>query len=622
MDPQLEEPDLRSYLAVIARRRWLVTLTTLGFLAVALAVSLIPAPTYRVRATVQTTSVADPLTLIFGNGGGDLDRQAANEISVLNSSDIRYAVGRTYNGDLDESNIFRVTATPVPGLNENQTTSVVELALTSSDPEQAAVLLNVYARTYVELRTQTQIESFVSMRVMLNNYLADIQAQIDEVRQPITELEAQAAAGGLSDSQATELENRRDELGPQLDALAAQAGSIRAQIENTELGMATSTEGNASVISAAGVPDTPVSPNIPLNLAIGLVFGAFLGAALAFVRDYFDDSVKTKEVVDRVTGVTTLGLIPKVEGHSEVVTVSHPSAPAAEAFRSLRTAVKFLGVERQVRVVQVTSPSPSEGKTFAAVNLAVAFAQAGDRVVVVGADLRRPRLEQLLDVPLTPGLTGVLIGDVTLPQAIQSVGNVPNLSVLPAGQPPPNPSELLSGERARRLIDVLGQTYDIVVIDCPPVLPVTDSLVIARMVDTTLLVTSAHKTSKRALVRAVELLRQVDAPLAGTVLNSLSADETFSSEPYRYDTAIGATPSSIRRRMGVGAAAGGRPPGPGFDLGDEGGPADENGGRRQRRRSRNGDSGEWPKGAPPPPAGGPGGPGQPIGPPPYGPRQS
>jgi Mrp family chromosome partitioning ATPase len=112
---------------------------------------------------------------------------------------------------------------------------------------------------------------------------------------------------------------------------------------------------------------------------------------------------------------------------------------------------------------------------------------------------------------------------------------VPNLSVLPSGSPPPNPSELLSGERARRLIDVLGQTYDVVVIDCPPVLPVTDALVVARMADTTLLVTSANKTSKRGLQRAVEMLHQVDAPLSGTVLNSLSSDATFVGEPYRYE---------------------------------------------------------------------------------------
>jgi capsular exopolysaccharide synthesis family protein len=240
-------------------------------------------------------------------------------------------------------------------------------------------------------------------------------------------------------------------------------------------------------------------------------------------------------MVEQVTGVPTLGLIPKFEGGSELITVAHPTSPAAEAFRSLRTSVKFLGIERQVRVVQVTSPSSGEGKTVVAVNLGVAFAQAGDRVVVVGADLRRPRMEEILDVPMTPGLTAVLIGDVTLPQAIQTVSSVPNLSVLPSGYPPPNPSELLSGERARRLIDVLGQTYDVVVIDCPPVLPVTDSLVLARMADTALLVTSANKTSKRGLQRAVELLRQVDGPLAGTVLNSLSADAMFAGEPYRYE---------------------------------------------------------------------------------------
>ncbi len=181
----------------------------------------------------------------------------------------------------------------------------------------------------------------------------------------------------------------------------------------------------------------------------------------------------------------------------------------------------------------------------------------------------------------------MLIGDVTLPQAIQSVAAVPNLSVLPAGQPPPNPSELLSGERARRLVDVLGQTYDSVVIDCPPVLPVTDSLVVARMVDTTLLVSSAHKTSKRALTRAVELLRQVDAPLAGNVLNSLSADDTFSSEPYRYDT--------VARRRAAGsppAAAAADGPGRGrrrttsattYERRPHGA---EDGGRRLGRRGR------------------------------------
>jgi polysaccharide biosynthesis transport protein len=540
MDPQLEEPDLRSYLAVIGRRRWFVIVTMLLFVGAALAWSLVPAPKYRVRAQVLTAGVNDPVALIFGgNNTGDLDRQASSQLAFLTSSDMRFEAAQAYNGQLSDADVFKVRATPIrTSENQNVTSSVVELSLVSSNPEEAATLLNVYADTYVQVRQNLDAEKLIGVTDMLTEQLTQVRREIDEVSRPIDELEQQLANGSEAERQAaaSQIESERARLQPQLDPLQAQAGELSTKLNDVQFGIELASAGNAQVLSSAGVPDAPVSPNLPLNLAIGVVFGLFLGAALAFVRDYFDDTVKSKEVVDQVTGVATLGLIPKFQGNSELVTVTQPSAPAAEAFRSLRTAVKFLGVDRQVRVVQVTSPSPTEGKTFTSVNLAVTFAQAGDRVVIVGGDLRRPRMEGVLDVPLTPGLTGVLIGDVTLPQAIQTVPAVSNLSVLPAGQPPPNPSELLSGERARRLIDVLGQTYDMVVIDCPPVLPVTDSLVLARMVDLTLLVTSANKTSKRGLTRAVEMLRQVDAPLGGTVLNSLSADATFSTAPYRYET--------------------------------------------------------------------------------------
>ena len=538
MDQQLDEPDLRSYLGVIARRRWFVILTTLLFVGAATALSLIPEPEYRVRAQVLTTGVNDPVAMIFGaNAAGDLNRQASSQAAFLRSSRMRLEVADAYDGSLPTSAIFQVDAAAVGDSNNNTTSSVVELSLVSTDPRGAATLVNTYAATYVELRQAIDIERLAQVKGQMQALLQENEAEVETLMQPIAEIDARI----VDDPGNAEVlfEQRRvtlDGLHDQLDPLELEASRLRSTLSDINLGVELSAGGGAEVLSTAWVPDTPVSPNIPLNIAIGLVIGVFVGSALAFVRDYFDDSVKTKEMAERVTGVSTLGLIPKIDGSSDLVTVTHPTAPATEAFRLLRTSVKFLGVERQVRVVQVTSPSPGEGKTMVAVNLAVAFAQSGERVVLVGADLRRPRMEEVVDVPLTPGLTAVLIGDVTLPQAIQTAPAVPNLSVLPAGIPPPNPSELLSGERARRLVDVLGQTYDVVVIDCPPVLPVTDSLVLARMADTTLLVTSANKTSKRSLTRAVELLRQVDAPLVGTVLNSLSADETFSGEPYRYET--------------------------------------------------------------------------------------
>jgi non-specific protein-tyrosine kinase len=537
MDPQREEPDLRSYLSVIARRRWLVIITTVLCLGVAVAMSVIPEPTYLVRAQVITTGVNDPVALILGgSGAGDLERQATIELAYLNSAKLRFAVANAYSGSLPDSEIFRVNAAQVNS-EDGDTSSVVELSLVTTDPDAAVALVNTYASTYVDEREAADRENLLAARQGLQALQEQIDERIDRVMQPVDEIDAQIAAGD-GDPAALQIQrqNELDAIGPELEPLQAQRADLNRRLGQLDLGVELAAGGGAEVLSLAGGAGTPVNPNVPLNLAIGLVFGLFLGAALAFIRDYFDDSVKTKEMAERVTGVSTLGLIPKIDGGAELVTVSHPNAPAAEAFRLLRTSVKFLSVEREVRVVQITSPAPAEGKTMVAVNLAVAFAQAGDRVVLVGGDLRRPRLEEIVDVPLTPGLTSVLIGDVTLPQAIQSAPAVPNLSVLPAGQPPPNPSELISGERARRLIDVLGQTYDVVIIDCPPVLPVTDSLVLARMADTTLLVTSANKTSKRSLTRAVELLRQVDAPLVGTVMNSLSADDTFSTEPYRYET--------------------------------------------------------------------------------------
>lgn len=546
MDPQLEEPDFRAYLGVIARRRWLVILVTVLGVGVAVVASVVVEPMYRVRAQVSTTGSNDPLAMVFdANTSIDLERQASSQLTFIGSQGMRGEVVQAYDGPLPDGEVFKVGLEEVDRGDPNKTSSIVEISLVSSEPSLAANLVNVYARTYVATRQADDQEMLLVTRQRLQGLLSEIEAQIEEARQPLEAINAQIAAG---DGDVAELDAQRQNLEVTLQPLQQQATDIKVRLGNLSVGVELATGGGATVLGYAWTPTTPVSPNVPMNLAVGLAVGLFLGVVLAFVRDYFDDSVKTKETVDRVTGVPTLGLIPRVSGESELVTVTHPTAPAAEAFRLLRTSVKFLGLERQVRVVHVTSPSPGEGKTMVAVNLAVAFAQAGDRVVLVGADLRRPRMEQVVDVPLTPGLTAVLIGDVTLPQAIQTAKGVPNLSVLPAGYPPPNPSELLSGERARRLMDVLSQTYDVVVIDCPPVLPVTDSLVLARMADTTLLVTSANKTSKRSLTRAVELLRQVDAPLSGTVLNSASADETFSTEPYRYEAAT--VPSSRRRRSG------------------------------------------------------------------------
>src|SRR5918994_335037 len=195
MDPQLEEPDLRSYLAVIARRRWLVILTALLFVGAAIAISLIPEPKYRVRAQVLTTGVNDPVSMIFGaNNAGDLDRQASNQVAFLDSSTMRFAVGDAYNGSLPTSKIYDVAISAADSDNENVTSSVVNLSLVSSDPEAAATLVNVYANTYVALRQADDAEKLTNTRAQLQARLTQIDAEIDDIRSELTDIDAQIAA--------------------------------------------------------------------------------------------------------------------------------------------------------------------------------------------------------------------------------------------------------------------------------------------------------------------------------------------------------------------------------------------------------------------------------------------
>jgi tyrosine-protein kinase len=515
MDPQLDEPDLRSYLGVIGRRKWWVVGVTILFFGAAVAMSLMVDPQYRLKAVVQSRSPSDPVALVLGNGnmGLDQNREAENQLAYLNSTDLRFAVLDSCDEEImacGDTWSVKAQAAGSDNENRNTTSNVVELTLISTAPEGARNVLNLFAETYAEEQRSLEQERLISLTQELSDAISDLNQRIAQADDPQTR-----------DS----LEEARD--------------NFQEQVFNLQFSTGIANGGGARVISRASVPDTPISPNIPRNLAIGLVFGLFLGVAVAFLRDYFDDSVKSKDVVERVTGVPALGLIPRFDTKaSELVASSAPTAPAAEAFRSLRTSVKFMGVDRDIRVLQVTSPSQGEGKTLIAANLAAVFAQAGDRVVLVGADLRRPRMEDMVGVPLTPGLTGVLIGEVALPQAIRGVEGQPNLSVLPAGHPPPNPSELLSGERAHRLVEVLSQTYDLVILDSPPVLPVSDSLVLAGMADSTLLVASSNRTSRRALDRCVELLDQVGAPLVGAVLTSLAPGATYGGDGYRYESVL------------------------------------------------------------------------------------
>jgi capsular exopolysaccharide synthesis family protein len=238
-----------------------------------------------------------------------------------------------------------------------------------------------------------------------------------------------------------------------------------------------------------------------------------------------------------------------------LVSATNPKSPAAEAYRTLRTNIQFLDLEHPIRSLQVTSASAVEGKTTTLANLAITMAKTGAHIIVVCCDLRRPRLHEFFNLTHDVGFTSVLLGEVPLSQALQPVDPDGRLQVLASGPPPPNPSELLASKRAAELFELLVGRADMLLVDSPPVLPVTDALVISGLVDASIVVGTVDSTAKRGLNHAVTALHQVDAPLVGSVLNGISISEAYGSA-YAHGYAYGPGDESPRTGDGSNGAKG------------------------------------------------------------------
>ncbi|WP_405146792.1 polysaccharide biosynthesis tyrosine autokinase [Sphaerisporangium sp. NBC_01403] len=275
-----------------------------------------------------------------------------------------------------------------------------------------------------------------------------------------------------------------------------------------------------TVVDPADVPRTPVSPRPLVNIALAVLIALLLAFGSLVVRDRLDTTVKTSEVLQQMSRSSVLGVITyeRDARRFPLIVRENGRSTRSEAYRSLRTNLQFIGVDRQPKSLVVTSCLPGEGKSSTSANLAITLAQAGWRVILVDGDLRSPRIPDYLGIEGSVGLTDVLIDKARLQDVIQTWGE-PSLSVLPGGQIPPNPSELLGSRGMRAVLSQLVDDHDMVIIDAPPLLPITDAAALAAICDGTLLVARYGKTRREHLVRAVETLSSINARLVGAVLN-------------------------------------------------------------------------------------------------------
>ena len=282
---------------------------------------------------------------------------------------------------------------------------------------------------------------------------------------------------------------------------------------------------HVTILDEAPVPRGPSNQPAVRNTLLAAAIGLVMAGGLAFMIDYFDQSIKERDEAERLLGLPVLGFVPRVPGKEEV-TVSGRS-PQAESIRALRTNLQFVNADKQFRRILVTGPNPACGKSTISANLAITLAQTGCKVLLVDADLRRPTQQRIFKLEMEPGLSNLVFNsDMRLEEVIQESGK-DNLQVLTCGPIPPYPAEMLSSQRMKDLVGRFSEQFEYVVFDSPPVLAVTDAVVLSSLVDATLLVLDYGRVRRDEATDTLKQLQRVQANVVGSVLNSVPYSSSY-----------------------------------------------------------------------------------------------
>lgn len=421
------------------------------------------------------------------------------------------------------------------------------VSTTGTDDTSTAYQGNLFSQqrvtSYVQLLTGDQLAGRVIEQLGLEESPAELTESISATTIPDTVL----LDVNVMRPSATEARNIAAALGQQFTALVT-------ELETPE--GATSSTVKVTVTEAPEAAAAPSSPQPLRNMALGALVGLLVGAGGAVVRERMDNTVKTSEDVAELTGAGLVGaLLEDPNLHDQhVVTDDDGYSETAEAYRQIRTNLQFLHVDDPARTIVITSSLPGEGKTTIAVNLAVVLAQSGAKVALVEADLRRPRVTRYLGMISGAGVSNVLAGTATYDELIQPYGNG-NLSVLAAGPMPPNPSEMLGSQQMRALLAEARRHNDYVLIDAPPLLPVTDGAVLSVAADGAILVARHGVTTQAQLRQAATNLHRIDAKLLGVVLNRIppkAAEGYGYGYSYAYDASPDPTDGAPAERTSKG----------------------------------------------------------------------
>jgi succinoglycan biosynthesis transport protein ExoP len=430
----------------------------------------------------------------------------------------------------DYLRILRKRWVVISGMTLLGIASAAGVTILTTPTYQASTLVYVQVQSSGSVGELAQGSSFIQSQV---KSFAEVVSTPRVLDAAIKSLRLDESAGSLSESVSAsapadtvniEITVVRDSATDAAEIANAVTSSFRQVVgEITEsTGETPTSQVSVSVLRDATVSETPISPNTPLNLIFGMLVGLAAGLGIAILRELLDTRVRGERDVAAITPAPIIGGISFDSSAVDkpLIVQDDPRSVRAEAFRTLRTNLQFLEVESGGRSFVITSSIPSEGKTTTSANLAIALADSGAQVVIIDGDLRRPKLASYMGLEGAVGLTDVLISRTELADALQPWGRG-NLVVLPAGTVPPNPSELLGSRAMASLIQTLEAEFDVVLIDLPPLLPVTDAALVSKLTRGALVVVAAGRTHKGELAGAIATLENVGANVAGVILTML-----------------------------------------------------------------------------------------------------
>lgn len=512
--------SLRTYIAPLIRWWWLILAAMLLAAVSAFIFGRFQRPIYQAHTTIMVgTSIQDPNPDSLQLGlAQSLTRTYAN---MVKRDSVRLATMKALG--IEWLPDYLVIATPESAL--------IEIIVADTDPQRAQAVAGELANQLVLMSPAGQEahtrEEFVREQLAkLQTHITDTDTEIAQIKDDL--------ADALSASKIRLIEDQKQ-------ALEAKAASLQANyaalLSSTQQGAVNT----VNIMEPAQLPDKPIDTGKTRLILVAAILGAMVAASGIYLIEFLDDSVRTVEQLHDQFGLTTLSTVPFLPDNEYarrgLLMLHDQHGGAAEALRVLRTNLQFAAVDHPLAILQVTSPTSGDGKSLIAANLAVALAQAGRRVVLIDADLRRPTQHRIFGLINNVGVTNTLVGDVKAAAEFLQPTLVPNLFVLTSGPLPPNPSEMLASRRMQELLQTLKSSCDVVVVDSPPVTAVSDAAVVASTADGVLLVVRAGKTRGDAVKHAVLALQQVRANILGVAFNGVM--DRSHGYHYAYDAQYG-----------------------------------------------------------------------------------